>query len=75
MEITVNIDEQDAYDVITIGIPAGMGMVMVAGHTSRSEVAIIGSPAELRRLARALQEAAAGPPLGPPSKGNGDPRP
>jgi hypothetical protein len=74
MEVTVNIDEQDAYEVVTIGIPAGMGMVMVAGHTARSEVAIIGSPAELRRLARSLNEAAAGPPLGRP-KGNGDPRP
>jgi hypothetical protein len=74
MEVSLHLSQRDTHEPVTLGIAPGVAMLFV-GRESPNEVAIVGSPAEFRRLARALTDAAQGPPLGPPSKENGDPRP
>jgi hypothetical protein len=75
MEVSVNLQQHDTYEPVRVGLQPGVSMLFVSGHLAPNEVAIIGSPREFRRLARALTEAAAPPPLGPRPSGNGEPRP
>jgi hypothetical protein len=73
MEVSLHLSQRDTHEPVTLGIAPGVAMLFV-GRETPNEVAIVGSPTEFHRLARALNEAATGPPLGRP-KGNGDPRP
>jgi hypothetical protein len=73
MEVNLHLQVHDTYEPVTLGMQPGVAMLFL-GRETPNEVCLVGSPTEFRRLARALQEAAAGPPLGRP-KGNGDPRP
>jgi hypothetical protein len=75
MEVNLHLQAHDAYEPVTLGMQPGVSMLFL-GRETPNEVCFVGSPAEFRRLARALVDAAQGPPLGPPgAKGNGDPRP
>jgi hypothetical protein len=57
MEITLTLEPSDSYRPIGLGV-AGTTMVLYVERPGGTDLAILGEPAELRRLARALDSAA-----------------
>jgi hypothetical protein len=58
MEITLTLESSDSYRPMGLGVP-GAAVVLYVERPGGTDLAILGNPAELRRLARALDDTAA----------------
>jgi hypothetical protein len=59
MEITLTLESSDNYRPMGLGV-AGATTVLYVERPGGTDLAILGEPSELRRLARALDDAATG---------------
>jgi hypothetical protein len=57
MEITLTLEPSDSYRPMGLGV-AGATVVLYVERPGGTDLAILGEPTELRRLARALDDAA-----------------
>jgi hypothetical protein len=57
MEITLTLESSDSYRPMGLGV-AGATTVLYVERPGGTDLAILGAPSELRRLARALDDAA-----------------
>jgi hypothetical protein len=57
MEITLTLEPSDSYRPMGLGV-AGATAVLYVERPGGTDLAILGEPSELRRLARALDDAA-----------------